>query len=198
MVNINQKPLLSGRWMMIVGITILGIVIAFFVIRPLVLPSGPPNVGAMEKFIPTTPPVLSPDVAFISPEGVPIKLADKRGRVLLVNFWATWCAPCIRELPALAALQRRLAGHDADVMLISVDRKGGKDPAAFLTQLGINDLQSAWDPTNQLIRAFGARGLPVTYMIDRDGMIQGQVTGDAEWDSAEAEALAQYYVARDR
>lgn len=196
MVNIDQKPQrLPGRRIVIAGAALVAVVVAMLALQSVLFQSGPPNIGAMEKFTPIVPPRPVPDVAFISPDGAPIKLADKGGRVLLVNFWATWCAPCIRELPALAALQRKLDAKTSEVVLISVDRQGTKDPAAFLRQLGLNDLRSALDPTNALVRAFAAKGLPVTYLIDAEGKIQGQVVGDADWDSAEAVDLVHYYLA---
>ena len=158
-------------------------------------PGGPPRTGDMQKFIPREPPTPVPDAAFISPVGTPIKLADKRGKLLVVNFWATWCAPCLREFPSLESLQSGLCADPSELLLISVDRGGRAVFEPFLKARNLAGLTSAGDPKNKLLRALDGRGLPTTYLIDAEGRVLGHVEGDAAWDSAEARALINYYLA---
>ena len=147
--------------------------------------------GAYETLDPVNP---VPDVAFLDADGAPIKLDAFEGQVVLLNFWATWCAPCVKELPALDALQADLGGDDFTVLIVSVDRKGEEVAAPFLEDLGITHLQSAFDAESELARALSATGLPTTYVIDRDGMVRGRLPGDAEWHSDPAKALMSYYI----
>ena len=158
-------------------------------------PAGPPRTGDMQNFILREPPTPVPDAAFISPDGTPIKLADKRGKLLVVNFWATWCAPCLRELPALARLQAALGAAPAELLLISVDRGGRAVFEPFLKARDLAGLTSASRPEKYAAAGAGGRGLPTTYLIDAEGRVLGHVEGDAAWDGAEARALIDYYLA---
>ena len=104
-------------------------------------PAGPPRTGDMQKFIPREPPTPVPDAAFISPDGTPIKLADKRGKLFGGEFLGDLVRPCLRELPALARLQAGLGAAPAELLLISVDRGGKAVFEPFLkAQFGRADL----------------------------------------------------------
>ncbi|HEY9568502.1 MAG TPA: TlpA disulfide reductase family protein, partial [Thalassobaculum sp.] len=127
-------------------------------------------------------------------DGRPIKLDAYRGSLVLLNVWATWCAPCIRELPSLDRLQAELGGERFRVVLLSVDRKGLETAAPFLEKLGIANLRTAADPKSELARALGATGLPTSVLLDADGRIVGRMLGDAEWDSPAAKALLLHYL----
>lgn len=155
--------------------------------------AAPPQQGDMVKFVPATEDRTAPDTPFISAEGEPIKLDSYRGKMVLVNFWATWCAPCVKELPALDRLNADLGGDDFEVVLISIDRGGARVFEPFMEKLGIETLKSAADSKAALMRAFKAPGLPTTYLIAPDGSIKGRLIGDAEWDSADAKDLIMYY-----
>jgi thiol-disulfide isomerase/thioredoxin len=158
---------------------------------------GPPLQGWMQAFEPYSPPRSAPATPFLSAGGRPIKLADLEGGMVLVNFWATWCGPCIRELPSLAKLQADLGGRDFNVLLVSIDRGGAGVYEPFLTErLGIKNLGSAGDARGELSRAIGMRGLPTSVLIDRHGRMVGKLVGAAEWDSAEAKRLIRYYMGR--
>ena len=119
----------------------------------------------------------------------PLTLADWKGRVVLLNLWATWCAPCRREMPGLDRLQAELGGPDFEVVALSVDRKGKDASAKFLAEINVKSLGLYVDKTNKAFFEMRARGLPATYLIDREGRLIGRLIGPAEWDSDEAKAL---------
>lgn len=150
--------------------------------------------GGFGPYEPAENPAPTPDVAFLDANGDPIKLDDYRGRVILLNFWATWCAPCVKELPALAALEEDIGGEDFAVLLVSVDRGGAAQTKPFLADLGVTGLDSALDTESALARAMGAQGLPTTFVIDREGLVRGRLQGDAEWNSGPAQDLIRYYI----
>jgi thiol-disulfide isomerase/thioredoxin len=156
---------------------------------------GPPTLkGGYGAYEPLPEPKPAPSTAFLDPDGRPIKLDAYRGRLLLVNLWATWCAPCVKELPSLDRLQAALGGDRFQVLLVSVDRKGLEVAEPFLKKLGIEHLRTSADPKSELARAFGTGGLPTSILIDADGRIVGQMLGDAEWDSQAAKALILHYL----
>ena len=154
----------------------------------------PPVSGWMEQFSFTKPPRPAPQTPFQVGDGTEITLGDFEGRVLLVNFWATWCAPCVRELPSLDRLQFELGGEGLLVLAISQDRGGAAVAVPFLKKLNVNRLGLFLDSKMKLGRAFGVRGLPWTILIDRDGKMIGQLPGYAEWDSEEGLALIRHYL----
>jgi thiol-disulfide isomerase/thioredoxin len=129
------------------------------------------------------------DAAFQDAEGKPLKLSDWKGRVALVNLWATWCAPCRKEMPDLAKLQKELGSDDFEVVAISVDRKGAEASAAFLKETGADSLRLYVEPTTAILNDIQALGLPATVLIDRQGREIGRLLGPADWASPEAIAL---------
>tara|TARA_R110002126_G_scaffold20190_8_gene75018 strand:+ start:1129 stop:1695 length:567 start_codon:yes stop_codon:yes gene_type:complete len=153
----------------------------------------PPLVGDMVKFVPSAGDRTAPDTPFISATGEAIKLDSYRGKTVLLNFWATWCAPCVKELPALDRLSAELASDRFEVLLVSIDRGGARVFEPFLEKHGISNLTSAADKKAELLRAFKAPGLPTSFLIAPNGAIKGRLVGDAEWDSAAAKDLINYY-----
>lgn len=129
------------------------------------------------------------DAAFQDAEGKSLKLSDWKGRVALVNLWATWCAPCRKEMPDLAKLQKELGSDDFEVVAISVDRKGAEASAAFLKETGADSLRLYVEPTTAILNDIQALGLPATVLIDRQGREIGRLLGPADWASPEAIAL---------
>ena len=147
------------------------------------------STGALSAFLvrPERKPIA--DAAFLTTDGRPASLAQWKGRVVLVNFWATWCAPCRKEMPDLAALQKALGSEQFEVVAISVDRKGAAASAAFLAETGASNLALYVEPTSAILNAFQAIGLPATILIDRQGREIGRLLGPAEWSSPETQAF---------
>jgi thiol-disulfide isomerase/thioredoxin len=147
------------------------------------------NRGAVAAFLVKKAPEGLPNVAFETGGGEPRTLEDWRGKVVLLNIWATWCAPCREEMPALDRLQAALGGEDFDVLAISIDRGGPEKAKAFLEEIGVKELGFYIDPSGKLFSQFKAVGMPTTLLIDRDGKEIGRLVGPAEWDAPEAVAL---------
>ncbi len=158
----------------------------------------PPVTGWMEQFSFKDPPLPASQTPFLAGNGSEVKLGDFKGRVLLVNFWATWCAPCIRELPSLDRLQFELGGEGLRVLAVNQDRGGAAVAAPFLEKLDIHRLDLFLDPKMKLGQALGMRALPWTFLIDREGRVVGELPGYAEWDSEEGIALIRHYLREGR
>ncbi len=158
---------------------------------------APPLIGAFgENFTLLDPPVPTPPEAFTDLAGNPVRLADFEGRVVLLNFWATWCAPCIREMPSLDRLQAALGARGLAVAAVSIDRAGIKVIRRFAKRLKLEHMGLYHDPKGALFRAFGVSGLPASFLIDQGGGIVGAYAGPAEWDDPEPRALIEYYLNR--
>jgi thiol-disulfide isomerase/thioredoxin len=145
--------------------------------------------GPMAAFLVKADRPLVPDLVFKDSQGTNIKLSKWKGRVVLLNLWATWCAPCRKEMPTLAALQKQLGSKDFEVVALSVDRKGLEASSAFLKETGADSLGLYVDDTTKSLDDLQALGLPVTVLIDREGHEIGRLLGPADWNSAEAVAL---------
>jgi thiol-disulfide isomerase/thioredoxin len=163
------------------------------------LPQGavPVQQPALGKFVPTEPARPAPDTAFEDAAGKRVTLADFRGRTLLVNLWATWCGPCVREMPALGRLAAAMAGKDFAVVLVSEDRGGAATVEPFIAKHDLGALGSDLDPKGDLGRAFGVRGLPTTILIGADGKERGRIEGAADWDGETERALLRRLIAGD-
>jgi thiol-disulfide isomerase/thioredoxin len=145
--------------------------------------------GTLAAFLVHPEPKPLPDVAFTDGGGKPLKLSDWKGRVVLINLWATWCAPCRKEMPDLAALQKELGSDQFEVVAISVDRKGAEASSAFLKETGADALKLYVEPTTKIVGELQSAGLPATILIDRQGREVGRLLGPAHWAAPEAIAL---------
>jgi thiol-disulfide isomerase/thioredoxin len=152
-------------------------------------------VGPMTAFLVKTDRPNVPDLAFKDSSGTDTKLSKWQGRVVLLNLWATWCAPCRKEMPTLNDVQEQLGSKDFEVVALSVDRKGLEASSAFLKETGADSLRLYVDATSQSLEDLQAFGLPVTLLIDRKGREIGRLLGPAEWNSAEAIALMKAAIA---
>ena len=146
-------------------------------------------VGPMAAFLVKANRPSVPDLIFKDALGSEVKLSKWQGRVVLLNLWATWCAPCRREMPTLNDVQKQLGSKDFEVVALSVDRKGLEASAAFLKETGADSLGLYVDETTTSLNVLQALGLPVTLLIDRRGREIGRLLGPADWNSEEAIAL---------
>jgi thiol-disulfide isomerase/thioredoxin len=124
-------------------------------------------------------------VAFENGQGQPQNLADFKGKVVLLNIWATWCVPCRKEMPALDRLQATLGGPGFEVIPVSIDRGGIATVRKFYTEIGVHNVGIYIDSSGKVLQALGAVGLPMTLLIDRAGREIGRIVGPAEWDATE-------------
>jgi thiol-disulfide isomerase/thioredoxin len=153
--------------------------------------------GPMAKLVVPAQPVQEPDVAFTGPDGKTMKLADLKGQVVIVNFWATWCGPCKEEMPSLARLAKDYAEKGVKVVPISVDRlEDGAAAKDFLKSHG--DLPFYNDPEYRVV--FGltprAEGLPTTVIFDKDGKEKARLSGGADWSTDQARKVMDAVLAR--
>ncbi|WP_198378610.1 TlpA disulfide reductase family protein, partial [Neoroseomonas rubea] len=126
-----------------------------------------------------------PDITFTDAEGKGFTLADFAGRGLVINLWATWCPPCVREMPALDRLAVALARDGVMVLPLSSDRGGAPVVQDFYERTQLRTLRVWLDPRGAAARALGARGLPTTVIVDRGGRERARLEGDADWDAPE-------------
>ncbi|HEX3673687.1 MAG TPA: TlpA disulfide reductase family protein [Rhizomicrobium sp.] len=165
-------------------IVIVGAVVLYVIhVRAVHAAQEPPSLAAL-AFDPA--PVTMPDVAFADASGAHHPLSAFKGRYVLLNLWATWCAPCVKELPALARLQAALPTAKLTVVTVNVGRGSVADTAAFLKAHGAASLPVYVDSNTALIRAFGAVGLPLSVLIDPQGREVARAAGPADWDDAAA------------
>ncbi len=123
------------------------------------------------------------DIRFVSGDWKAVSLADFRGKVILLNVWATWCAPCRAEMPTLDKLQAMLGGPDFEVVALSIDDGGVPVVKAFYEELGLKSLRIYVDPTVSATVRLKVLGVPTTLLINRDGKEIGRYAGPAEWHS---------------
>lgn len=157
------------------------------------LPSGPGtnplSTGHMTAFVFKKAPEAVPDTVFLDASGKERTLKDWQGKVVLLNLWATWCAPCRKEMPSLDRLQAELGSDKFEVVAVSVDKTGIDGAKKFLDQIKVSKLGVFADPTIKLGTELKAIGMPATVLIDREGREVGRLVGPAEWDSADAKRL---------
>jgi thiol-disulfide isomerase/thioredoxin len=141
-----------------------------------------PDRSKLGEFVPSSQPYPAPAIPLADTSGQSVELSNLRGKLVLVNLWATWCEPCLREMPSLERLQSRLGDRIA-VLAVSEDRGGDKIVAPFIAKLGLKSVKIYIDPKSEVGHALGVRGLPTSFVIDREGKVRGRVEGAAEWDS---------------
>ena len=161
--------------------------------KPAATPAGPGSnalsQGQMAAFVFRKAPEDLPEVKFLDASAKERTLADWRGKVVLLNLWATWCLPCRKEMPALDRLQRELGSDQFQVVAVSVDRTGLDGARKFLADTGAEALALYADPTARMGSTLRAAGLPATLLLDRQGREIGRLLGPAEWDGEDAKRL---------
>lgn len=179
-----------------------GVALAVLVLRPTRVEPVPPQLSAstevtqaLGQFIALDGKLPAPALAFTSRAGERKQLSDFRGKLVLVNLWATWCVPCVEEMPTLDRLQAKL-GADLTILAVAEDRRGAEIVDPFLKRLGIQHLAVYLDPKSAAIDAFKVQGLPTSFLVGRDGMILGKLEGAAAWDEPAMVARLKRYIAR--
>ncbi|WP_378948285.1 TlpA family protein disulfide reductase [Mesorhizobium sp. ANAO-SY3R2] len=161
---------------------------------------GAAATGHVAAMLPADPPRSLKSLAFNGPDGKPMTVADHSGRTLLINLWATWCAPCRAEMPALDALEREMGGENFEVVAVNVDTGDDTKPKKFLEETGVASLGFYRENTlalfNDLKKQGLALGLPVTLLIDGDGCLLANMNGPAEWASPDAKKLIEAALAQ--
>ncbi|MEO0773275.1 MAG: TlpA disulfide reductase family protein [Pseudomonadota bacterium] len=147
--------------------------------------------GDMKKLVFHAAPKDVTEVAFETIDGGERTLADYQGKVVVLNFWATWCAPCRHEMPMLSDLQTELGGDAFEVVTIATGRNPPQAMKAFFDEIGVDNLPLHRDPRSRLARDMGVLGLPVTMVLNQDGDEVARLVGDADWSSASAKAIVQ-------
>ena len=151
--------------------------------------------GEMRKLVVIDPPVPASELGFTDLRGQPVSFADSAGRIRLVNFWATWCVPCRKEMPALDALARERGGPDFAVIPIATGRNSTDAIAAFTAEAGITELPTFLDPKGKLAAEMNVPGLPVTVILDRDGNEIARLLGGADWNGHDARTVIDALIA---
>ncbi len=134
-------------------------------------------------------------VAPVDGDGRAADMTPYRGKKLLVNLWATWCAPCIEELPSLGELQRELGGEDFQVVTLAIDERDPKKIAPFLARHGAENLPVLIDRDRTIDKVTKVMALPTSLLVERDGTIKATLTGDARWNCGTALAAVRAFIA---
>ncbi|MFC0240981.1 TlpA disulfide reductase family protein [Rhodopseudomonas telluris] len=165
----------------------------------------PPFGGERHQFTVVRPERMVPPVPITRLDGETATFYAFRNKVVLVNFWATWCPACRTELPSLDRLQQVAGGTDLQVIAVSLDVQGPAVVAPYVRKLNIRHLEIYLDPEGRVVRAanndnpgvpFGRYGMPISYIVDPAGRIAGYLVGDADWTSDGARRLLAYYAGR--
>jgi thiol-disulfide isomerase/thioredoxin len=152
-----------------------------------------PDRTKLGEFVPSAAPSAAPSVTLTDVAGSAIELSDFHGKLVVLNLWATWCEPCLREMPSLDRLQSHF-GERIAVLAVSEDRGGAKAVAPFIAKLDLKSAKVYLDPKSEVGRAFDVQGLPTSFLIDHDGKVVGRVEGAADWDSPKMLAVIEPFV----
>ncbi|RMB02698.1 TlpA disulfide reductase family protein [Eilatimonas milleporae] len=145
--------------------------------------------GEMRALKAVSPAEAAPGQIFMAADGSPLTLSDRRGTAMLVNFWASWCAPCRAEMKELANLQTALGGSDFEVVAINVDRGGLAEAEETLAEWGIEGLALYAEPTMKMAAEVAEGALPTSLVINRNGLVIARYRGPLKWDAPEAITL---------
>ncbi|MEM7732881.1 MAG: TlpA disulfide reductase family protein [Pseudomonadota bacterium] len=153
--------------------------------------------GDMKKLIFHEAPKDATGTAFETIDGAEGTLADYEGKVVVLNFWATWCAPCRKEMPMLSELQTELGGDGFEVVTIATGRNPPQAMKSFFHEIGVDNLPLHRDPRSRMAREMGVLGLPVTMVLDQNGQEIARLVGDAHWNSQSAKAIVKTLMGKD-
>jgi thiol-disulfide isomerase/thioredoxin len=144
--------------------------------------------GTMKKLLFSEPMEVSGE-SFTDPDGGEYRLSDFAGKHVVLNFWATWCAPCRKEMPMLSELQSEFGGETFEVVTIATGRNSVPGIRKFFDEVGVDNLPLYLDPKSALGRDMAVLGLPITVILDPEGREIARMRGDAEWNSDSAKAV---------
>ena len=150
---------------------------------------NPLSQGEMIKFVFKKEPEPVGEIKFVDGSGAARTLAEFKGRVVLMNIWATWCVPCRKEMPALDKLQESMGSDKFEVVAMSVDRAGVAASAKFLESINVKNLKLYADPTARLNGVLKVFAMPSSILIDAEGREVGRLLGEADWNSEDAKKL---------
>ncbi len=151
--------------------------------------------GEMRKLAVYKTPIELPVYALVDMDNNDHSMDEFKGKYVLVNFWATWCAPCRKEMPSLDALQKKLRSDNFEVVLIATGRNPPPAIRKFFKEAKLNSLTTLRDPTHQLANMLGIYGLPISIILNPEGKEMARMQGDANWNSPEAVAFLQALIA---
>ena len=179
----HQRDFLIGRRLLLVAVP------AFFA-APALANLGPELLnGGVAKFALAKEPKPLPELRFTDADDKPLTLADYKGKVVLVNFWATWCAPCVKEMPSLDRLQAAVGKDRLVVLPLSLDGSSRAKVAPFYADRKLANLGIYFDKGKKALGALDVSVLPTSVLIDPQGRELGRLEGNADWDKPEAVAL---------
>jgi thiol-disulfide isomerase/thioredoxin len=164
-------------------------VLVLVTLRPAIAADGHP-------FAPAPTLLPAPAMSFVDGSGHRLGLEAFAGKLVLLTLWATWCPPCVEEMPALDRLEARLGGAGFQVVAVSVDRGGRETVQPFLQRHALDHLAVYLDPDGAALRAWDTNSLPTSVLIDPDGRVLGRIEGEADWNAPEALALIQHFLTR--
>lgn len=154
-----------------------------------------PSDGTVASFQPVEPPYPLPGVTFHDAAGRAVRLDDFAGQVVLLNLWATWCPPCVRELPALDRLAGRFGEAPFAVVTLALDQGGALQAAPFFERLGIENLVLYVDPARGIGEVLPDDVLPASYFLDREGRVVRYLRSYVDWDDPAADRLVEELLA---
>jgi len=128
---------------------------------------------------------MAPDITVTALDGKRLNLSELKGKVVLLNFWATWCPPCREEIPSLMKLDSAMAGKPFQMLAVSIDEGGVPAIEAFYKSSGYK-LPTYTDPDGLAVKAYGITGVPETFLIDKNGLLVKKIVGGMAWDSPDA------------
>ena len=179
----SRTDFLIGRRLLLAAVP------AFFAVPALAKVSSGLLTGTLAKFSLAKEPKPLPDLAFTDADDKPLKLADYKGKTVLLNFWATWCAPCVKEMPSLDKLQAEMGKDKFVVLPLSLDGPSKPKVAPFYADKKLGNLGIYFDKGKKALGALDISVLPTSVLVDPEGREIGRMEGDADWDKPEALAL---------
>lgn len=140
---------------------------------------------------------LAPKTKFFDEHNLPTSIEAFEGKIVVLNLWATWCAPCIKEMPSLERLAAQMSQDRFALVAVSQDKGGMAVAKPFLDRLGIRGLAIYTDPVGRLAREYGGRGMPTTFIVGKNGNVISKLEGSADWNAKEIASYLQSLADRD-